>query len=102
MVNILGFVIRKKLAISLSPFPNLLQAAHDVSEFLRREHASMLERAGVGAASLKLVRQKTLIKRERTLPAFELGIERLPEAARPHLHFATSWRSCARERDGRP
>jgi len=55
-----------------------------------------------GAAGCELVAQQATVELKRPLPTFELGIERLPESAGPHLHRATSCRARAREREGSP
>ena len=102
MMHIFRFVVGQEGRFGLSLLADLLQAANDLSQLFRREHSCVFESARVGAARLKLVGQQALIERERTLPALKCGIEWLLEAARPHLHFATSWCSAAREREGSP
>ena len=50
----------------------------------------MCERVGMGAAGSKFERQQPLVIGKRPLPLFKFGVKRLPEAAGPHLHYATS------------
>src|ERR1035438_7798984 len=65
---------------------DLVEAVDNLGEFLGSEHTSMFERAGMRAAGGQFKRYQSLVIRKRLLPFFKLRVERLAEAAGPHLH----------------
>ena len=71
-------------------------------QLLLVQNASRLQRLGVRFARSDLVGQQYAIERKRPLPLLEIGVLRLAKAAGPHLHFAISAWTRARERAGSP
>ncbi len=71
----------------------------------RRQNAGGSEHARVRLAGSNLLGEKPPVKAKGPLPLLKARIERLAEAARPHLHFTTSFCFCssrARVRAGSP
>src|SRR5882672_5985711 len=87
-------------------FANLVESLKNGNQLARGEHSRLFQGAGVRPADRQFVTEQAAVKLKRALPLFEAGIQRLPEPARPHLHFTASFvfslRSCASERDGNP
>ena len=75
-----------------------LQIASSPSRTWRPRSASRIpaaaEHAGVRLAGSNLLWEKLPVKDKGSLPLLEARIERLAEAARPHLHFTTSFCFC--------
>src|SRR5579864_8124670 len=101
-MNVFYLIIFEKRGRRCGLFPNLLQSLQNADQLLGREHTRILQRFSVRTAGGKFVLKQPTVETERPLPTLEIGIQRLPEASRPHLHCATSIRDLAREREGKP
>ncbi len=113
MVDVFCFRVRKEVRL-VTVALDLVQRRQNELALFAGQYSRGPERAGVRAAGRQLEAQQLLVERKRPLPLLELRIQRLPEPARPHLHFAASstparescpsWprRKRARERAGRP
>src|SRR5690349_15502573 len=104
MMYVLGFGVVEETCVLFCPCLNLPQSNHNRVVLIAREDSGCAQNLGMRTARREFVAQQLLIKRKRPLPLLEFGIERLPEPARPHLHFLTSCGcfSRARERAGSP
>src|ERR1019366_4753022 len=69
---------------------DLVESVDNLGQLFGSEHTSMFERAGMRAAGGEFKRYQSLVIRKRLLPFFKLRVERLTEAAGPHLHCETS------------
>jgi hypothetical protein len=106
VVNVFGFRIVEKLRRRFSTVADFFQGFHNFGKLFGRKHSGVFESVGVGATGGEFEGQQPSIVGERALPFFKFGVKRLPEAAGPHLHCATStftfacvW---ARQREGNP
>src|SRR5581483_4014476 len=82
-----------------------IEAVANLGELRRGENSRGSQHAGMRLAGGDLLGEKPPVKAEGPLPLLEARIERLAEAARPHLHFTTSFCFCssrARVRAGSP
>src|SRR5579871_5972099 len=102
MVNVFGFGIVDKFGRGRGLLADLFQSLQNVNEFVGTEHFGILQGACMRSAGGEFVAQQAAVEVKRPLPAFEIGIQRLPESSRPHLHRSTSSRVRTREREGRP
>ena len=64
---------------------NVAEALLHLEEFFAGEDSGSLDGAGVGYAGLDFVGEEAPVKGERALPLLEGAVERLAEAAGPHL-----------------
>jgi len=90
VVNVFGFRIVEKLGRRFGALADFFERLHDFGKLFGRKHSGVFESVGVGAAGREFEGQQPLIVGERALPFFKFGVKRLPEAAGPHLHGATS------------
>ncbi len=86
VVDVFRSGIVQKFRRILGVARDLVESVDNFGEFLRAEHARVFERAGMRAAGGEFKGEQALVITKRPLPFFELRVERLPEAARPHLH----------------
>ena len=61
------------------------ETSFDLKKLCTREDSCCCDNASMSDAGLNLIRQQPPVKRKRPLPLFELLVERLAEAAGPHL-----------------
>ena len=90
VMDVLGFRIVEKLWIGLGAVGDVSQRFRDFRKFFRGKHTGVLESVGVGTAGGEFERQQPLVVGKRPLPFFKFRVQRLPEAAGPHFHSATS------------
>src|ERR1700757_449034 len=82
-----------------------VEAVAHLCAFARRQNTRRSQHASMRFTGSNFLGKKLPVKAEGPLPLLEARIERLAEAARPHLHFTTSFCFCssrARVRAGSP
>src|SRR5450631_4456 len=106
VVNVFGFRIVEKSGRRFGAVADFSQSFHDCGKLFGGENSGVCESVGMGAAGGEFEGQQPLIVGKRPLPSFKFGVKRLPEAAGPHFHCATSnftfARVWARQREGNP
>ncbi len=90
MVNVFGFRIVEELRFGFGALADFFQRFYDCGKLVGGKHSRVLQGVGVGAAGGEFEGQQPLVVGKRPLPFFKFGVQRLPEAAGPHLHCATS------------
>ena len=103
-------VFRLRAAVDVAGRPlrvlvaDRVQRAHNLLQFLGRKDARRRDGARVGFAGSHFLGKQLPIKYQGSLPLFEVVIQWLAKAARPHLHWTASFfcSSRARVRAGSP
>src|SRR5215470_15561076 len=90
MVYVFGLGIVTEVRVARALGLDLIQPGEDQLALVRGKDTGSAQRMSVRAAGLQFEAQQLLIEWKRTLPLLELRIQRLPESARPHLHFEVS------------
>src|ERR1051326_3501339 len=89
-MDVFRFVILEQVWIRSDPLADLLEPIERGAQLRRRKHAGLCQCASMSGTGLQLALEQAAIEFPRALPALECRVKRLPEAARPHLHRATS------------
>src|SRR5205823_12956596 len=89
MVNVFRVGVVENSRLGLAARLKFVKAANNGVQLGTGQQSSGSQSTGIGAAGGTLVRQQPAIEIKGALPALELWIERLADAARPHLHERT-------------
>src|SRR4051812_13552871 len=95
--NVAGRTLRVLIA-------NCVERAYDLFQLRRGQDARCSDGARVGLAGSHFLGKKPPVKSQRSLPLFEVLVQWLAKAARPHLHWCASFfcSKRARVRAGSP
>jgi len=102
MMDVFRFFVFHETLRHIGRVADLLQSLKNGDELVGGQNPGVFQSMGMSGARRQFVTEQPTVEIKRSLPAFELRIQRLPKAARPHLHRTTSVRARARVRDGSP